>query len=73
MHVIHVHFMFFAVFKNNHLKSSFSEDNMPVHARDVFLEKVTKMVRIIPLKICESKFKVAPKLCIYSRQGMSIG
>ena len=42
VHVMHVHFMFFAVFKN--LKSSFSEDNMPGHALDIFIEKATKMV-----------------------------
>ena len=30
VHVMHVHFMFFAAFKN--LKSSFPEDNMPGHA-----------------------------------------
>ena len=30
VHVMHMHFMFFAVFKN--LKSSFPEDNMPEHA-----------------------------------------
>ena len=33
-------FYVFAVFKN--LKSSFSEDNMPVHALDVFIENATK-------------------------------
>ena len=42
VHVIHVLFTFFTVFKN--LKSSFSEDNMPFHALDVFNENVTKMV-----------------------------
>ena len=47
MHVIHVHFMFFTVFKN--LKSSFSEDNMPGHALDIFIENATKMVKVIPL------------------------
>ena len=31
VHVMHVHFMFFVVFKN--LKSPFSEDNMPEHAQ----------------------------------------
>ena len=39
---MHMHFMFFAVFKN--LRSSFSEDNMPVHALDIFIENATKMV-----------------------------
>ena len=34
-------FMFFADFKN--LKSSFSEDNMPGHALDIFIENATKM------------------------------
>ena len=47
VHVMHVHFMFLAVFKN--LKSSFSEDNMPGHALDIYIEKATKMVEVIPL------------------------
>ena len=42
VHVMDMLFMFFAVFKN--LKSSFSEDNMPVHALDVFIENTTKIV-----------------------------
>ena len=42
VHVMHVLFMVFAVLKN--LKSSFLEDNMPVHALDVFDENATKMV-----------------------------
>ena len=42
VHVMHVHFMFFAVFKN--LKSSISEDNMIKHALDIFIENATKMV-----------------------------
>ena len=48
VHVMHVHFMFFAVLNN--LKSSFSEDNQPEHALDIFIEKATKMVWIISLK-----------------------
>ena len=40
--VMHVHLILFAVFKN--LKSSFSEDNMPEHALDIFIENATKMV-----------------------------
>ena len=47
MHVVHMRFMFFAVLKN--LKSSFSEDNMPGHALDIFNENATKMVELIPL------------------------
>ena len=47
MHVMHVHFMFLAVFKN--LKSSFSEDNMPGHALDIFIENAIKMDLVIPL------------------------
>ena len=47
MPVMHVHFMFFAVFKN--LKSSFSEDSMLEHALDIFIENATKMVEVIPL------------------------
>ena len=42
VHMMHVHFMFFAGFKN--LKSSFSEDIMPEHAQDIFIENATKMV-----------------------------
>ena len=47
VHVMHVHFIFFTVFKN--LKTSFSEDNMSGHALDIFIEKTTKMVKVIPL------------------------
>ena len=47
VHVMHMHFMFFAVFKN--LKSSFSEDNMPGHALDIFIDNATKMVEVIQL------------------------
>ena len=42
VHVMHVHLMFFAVFKN--LKSSFSDVNMPGHALDIFIENATKIV-----------------------------
>ena len=42
VHVMHVHFMFFTVFKN--LKSSFSGDSKPEHAQDIFIENATKMV-----------------------------
>ena len=35
-------FYVFAVFKN--LNSSFSEDNIPEHALDIFIENATKMV-----------------------------
>ena len=42
VHVMHVDFIFLAVFKN--LKSSFSEDNMPGHALDIFIENADKMV-----------------------------
>ena len=45
VHEMHMHFMFFAVFKN--LISSFSEDNMPEH--DIFIENATKWVKVIPL------------------------
>ena len=47
MHVMHVHFMFFAVYKN--LKPSFSENNMPGHALDIGIGNATKMVKVIPL------------------------
>ena len=49
VHVMHVHFVFFAVFKN--LKSSFSEDNMPEHALDIFIKNANKMVMVIPLNV----------------------
>ena len=42
VHVIHMLFIFFAICKN--MKSLFSEDNIPVHALDVFIENPTKMV-----------------------------
>ena len=47
VHVLHVHFMFFAVFKN--LKSSFLEDNLPEHAQNILIENATKMIWVIPL------------------------
>ena len=47
VHMMHVHFMFFTVFKN--LKQSFSKDNLPEHALDIFNENATKMVQIMPL------------------------
>ena len=47
MYVMHVHFMFFAVFKN--LEACFSGNNMPEHALDIFIENATKMVKAIPL------------------------
>ena len=47
VHVMHVHFMVFAVFKK--LKSSFSEDNMPEHALDIIIQNATKMLQVIPL------------------------
>ena len=47
VHVMHVHFMFFAVLNN--LKSSFSEDILSGHALDIFIENATKMVWFILL------------------------
>ena len=47
VHVMHVHFMLFAVFKN--LRSSFSEDNMPEHVLNILIENATKMIWVIPL------------------------
>ena len=47
VHVMHVHFMLFAVLKN--LKSSFSEDNMPEHVLNILIENATKMIWVIPL------------------------
>ena len=47
VHVMHVHFMFFAVFKN--LKLSFSEDRMPEHSLDILIENATKMIWVILL------------------------
>ena len=42
VHVMYVHFMFFAVFKN--LKSSFSEDNIQEHVLGIFIENATELV-----------------------------
>ena len=42
VHVMHMYSMFFTVFKN--LNFSFSGDNMPEHALDIFIENATKMV-----------------------------
>ena len=42
VHVINMLILFFVVFKN--LKPSFSEDIMPVHALDVFIEIATNIV-----------------------------
>ena len=47
MLVMHVHFMFFAVYKN--LKPSFSENNLPGYALDICIGNATKMVKVIPL------------------------
>ena len=49
VHVMYVHFMFFAVFKN--LKPSFSEENRPGHALGIFIKNATKMVKVIPIKV----------------------
>ena len=48
VHVMHVHFMFLAFFLKN-LKSSFSKDNIPGHALDIFIENAAKMVKVTPL------------------------
>ena len=42
VHVKHVHFMFFAVFTDS--KSSFSEDNIPDNALDIFIENATELI-----------------------------
>ena len=50
VHMMHITFYFFRSFtfvKN--LKSSFSEDNVPEHALDIFIENATKMVWVFPL------------------------
>ena len=44
VHMMHAHFMFFAIFKN--LKSSFSLDNMPEHAQDISIENEPKWFRL---------------------------
>ena len=70
VHVMHVHFMFFAVLKN--LKSSFSENNVPEHALDIFIEKRPQNGLGYPIKRKKwrSNFKVAPKLCIFLYNAM---
>ena len=45
---MHMLYMFFRSFKN--LKSSFSEDNMPVHALEVLIENITKNGLNDPIK-----------------------
>ena len=57
VHVMHVHFMFFAVLNN--LKSSFSEDDVPEHALDIFIENAIKMDWVIPLneKKCDQTLR----------------
>ena len=47
--MVHVHFMSFAVFKK--LISSFSEDKMPGHSLDIFIENAATMVKGIPLNV----------------------
>ena len=64
-HVMPVYFKFFVVLKN--LKSSFSEDNMPEHALDIFIENATKMILVVPLN---ANFKIVPKLCIFLYNAM---
>ena len=70
VHVMHVHFLFFAVFKN--LKSSFSEDNMPEHNLDIFHWKRHQNDLGYPIKREKwgSNLKVAPKLCIFLYNAM---
>ena len=33
------------------ISTSFSEDNMPGHALDIFIENATEMVKVIPLNV----------------------
>ena len=42
VHVMHMLFMFFTLFYK--FETSFSEDNMPKCALDIFIENATKMV-----------------------------
>ena len=42
VHVMHLHFMFFAVFKN--FKLSFSEENMPGHSLDIVIENAPTII-----------------------------
>ena len=63
VHVMHMLFMFFAVFKN--LKS-ISEDNILVHALDVSMKCHQNSLNYpIKYKKWGSSFEVAPKLCIF--------
>ena len=49
-------YVFFAVLKN--LKSSFSEDNVPEHALDFFIENTIKMVWVIPFNTNKIEIKL---------------
>ena len=49
MHVMHVHFMFLAVLKK--LESSFSEDNVPENAQNIFIENACKIDWVIPFNV----------------------
>ena len=51
--LMQVQFMFFAVLKN--LKSSFSDDNVPERALDIFIENATKMVCIFLCNVMITK------------------
>ena len=70
MHGMRVLFMIFAVYKN--LKSSFSEENMLVHALDVFIKKRHHNGLNYPIKHKKlgSNFKVAPKFCTFLYNAM---
>ena len=57
---------FYVLSSFKELEIIISEDNMPDHALDIFIENATKMVRVIK----RSNFKVAPKLCIFLYNAM---
>ena len=61
VHVMHVYCMLFEVFKN---LISFSEDNMPGHALNIFIENAIKREKR------GSNFKVTPKLCSFLYNAM---
>ena len=63
VHMMHVHFVFFAVFKNS--KSSFSEDTMPEHALNIYIEGCP-----IKREIWGSNFKVAQQFSIFLYNSM---
>ena len=69
VHVKHKHFMFFAVFYE--FEIIILEDNMPGHSLDIFIEKVTEMVKVIPLNAKNEDQTLSIRRCSF-RMGLNI-